>query len=261
MDKPLKTEKRICFLDELRGFAILCMVFYHAFYILDTMFFCEWANRLFYFFFPVQPFFASLFIFICGVSCTLSRSNLKRGLILSGAAGIVTLFTAVIMPAFGFVECEIYFGILHLLAVCILIFAAAEKVLKKINPIVGILLCAVFYPFFGGVSKGVLSYGELISIQLPETLYSYEWLAIFGFDIPSFFSADYFPIFPAVFMFFAGVFSGIYFVRNGFPEWMYKKRMPFFAKIGKHTLIIYIAHMPLIYGLSYGIEFIINQFR
>ena len=261
MENKPKSEKRIFFLDELRGFAVLCMVFYHAFYILDTMFGYEWANKLFYFFYPVQPFFASLFIFICGVSCALSRSNLKRGLKIAAASGIVTLFTAVIMPAFGFIECEIYFGILHLLAVCILVFALSEKGIRKINPFAGLLICAVLYPFFGGISQGELSYGELISIELPESLYSHEWLAVFGLDIPTFFSADYFPIFPSLFVFLAGAFSGIYFSQKGFPEWMQKKRIPFFAKIGKFTLIIYIAHMPLIYGLAYGIEFIIKLFH
>ena len=99
-----------------------------------------------------------------------------------------------------------------------------------------------------------------MKFEVPETLYSYKWLAIFGVDVPGFFSADYFPIFPSVFIFLAGTFSGIYFVKNGFPVWMRKKRIPFFATIGKFTLIIYIAHMPLIYGLAYGIEFIIKQF-
>lgn len=255
-----ESKKRIYFFDELRGFAVLCMVFYHTFYILDSMFGYEWANKLFYFFMPVQPIFAGAFIFICGVSCALSRSNLKRGLRIAAAAGIVTLFTAVVMPAFGFIECEIYFGILHLLAVCILLFALAEKGLRKIPPVAGILLCAVLYPFFSGVADGVLSYGELVSFELPESLYSHEWLAVFGLDITGFFSADYFPIFPGLFIFLGGAFSGIYFKKNGFPEWTCKRRIPFFAAIGKFTLIIYIAHMPLIYGLAYGIEFIIKQF-
>lgn len=254
-----ESQKRIYFLDELRGFAVLCMVFYHAFYILDSMFYYEWANKLFYFFMPVQPIFAGLFIFICGISCALSRSNLKRGLRIAAAAGIVTLFTAVIMPAFGFIECEIYFGILHLLAVCILSFTATEKVVRKISPLAGIIICTALYPFSAGVSSGVLSYGELVRFELPESLYSHEWLAVFGLDIPEFFSADYFPIFPSIFIFFAGVFSGIYFKKIGFPQWTCKRRIPFFASIGKFTLIIYIAHMPLIYGLAYGIEFIIKQ--
>ncbi|MBO5411024.1 MAG: DUF1624 domain-containing protein, partial [Clostridia bacterium] len=33
-----KTQNRICFLDELRGLAVFCMIFYHAFYILSSMF-------------------------------------------------------------------------------------------------------------------------------------------------------------------------------------------------------------------------------
>ena len=35
--------KRIHFLDELRGLAVFCMVFYHAFFIIGSMFGIGWA--------------------------------------------------------------------------------------------------------------------------------------------------------------------------------------------------------------------------
>ena len=242
--------------DEVRGFAVLCMIFYHAFYILGTTFGYGWATELFYFFMPVQPLFAGLFIFICGVSCSLSKSNLKRGLKILAVAGVVTLFTAVVMPLFGFVECEIYFGILHLLSVCVLLCAALEKTLGRISPFVGILVCAVMYPFMSGISSGVLGYGELISVRLPDALYQTDWLVPFGIYSSDFFSADYFPIFPSVFIFFAGVFAGMQWKRSGFPEWAYPQRSKFFGFLGRKALWIYIAHMPLVYALTELIRFV-----
>mgnify|MGYP003290115606 CR=1 FL=1 len=250
MDIQKTDKKRIFFIDEVRGFSVSCMVFYHAFYILGTTFGYEWAKKLFGFFMPVQPLFAGLFIFICGISCSLSKSNLKRGLKILAAAGVVTLFTAVIMPLFGFVECEIYFGILHLLSVCVLLCAFLEKLLCRVSPFAGILACAVLYPFTSGISSGMLGYGELISVAIPDVFYQTDWLAPLGIYSPDFFSADYFPLFPDVFVFFAGVFAGVHWKKSGFPEWAYQQRAKFFGFLGRKTLWIYIAHMPLIYAVT-----------
>lgn len=255
--KP-EIKKRICFLDELRGFAVLCMVFYHAFYILSSMYGYQWAEKLYLFFMPVQPFFAGLFIFICGISCSLSRSNLKRGLIILGAAAAVTIATAVVMPKLGFVECEIYFGILHLLAVSVLSCTLLQKPLGKISPFAGILICAVLYPFANGISTGVLSYGELFVLEIPAYLYEADYLAPLGIHSPSFFSADYFPVFPDIFIFFGGVFAGRYFKANGFPEWTYPQRIKPLGFLGRGALIIYIAHMPLIYAVTELVRLIIK---
>lgn len=258
MKTKLTEKKRIFFLDELRGFAVACMVFYHAFYILSSMYGYAWAEKLYYFFMPVQPFFAGLFVFICGISCSLSRSNAKRGFIILGAAAIITVATAVVMPKLGFVECEIYFGILHLLSVCVLSCALLEKPLKKVSPFVGILICAVLYPFADGISTGVLSYGDLIVLEIPSHLYENNYLAPLGIYSPSFFSADYFPVFPDIFIFFAGVFAGRHFKTCGFAEWTYTQRAKLFGVLGRNALIVYIAHMPLIYALTELVRLIIK---
>ncbi len=260
MDKIVQTKNRIHFLDELRGFAALCMVFYHAFYLLGEFFFLEWAENLFYFFFPIQPLFAGLFIFVCGISCTLSRSNIRRGLILLGVAAGFTFVTAVIMPKLGFFDCEIYFGIIHFLSVSVLIYTLVSKKLLKISPFIGIVFCVFFYAFTSGIGRGELAYGELFRITLPEELYETNLLVPFGIYSPTFFSADYFPLFPQIFIFFAGIFCGNYFVYKGYPEWCFQKRIPFLGFLGRNALIIYIVHMPVILATAYGIEFIINLF-
>ena len=258
MELKPNLKKRICFLDELRGFAVLCMVFYHAFYLLGTFFNWYWANGLFDFFMPVQPIFAGIFIFICGLSCTLSKSNLKRGAVLLAVALGFTFVTSVIMPAMGFVECEIYFGILHFLAVSILIYSLLSKAIHKTLPFAGILFCAVLYAFTSGIGEGTLRYGELITFTLPESLYESNTLMILGIHSHDFFSADYFPIFPDIFIFFAGVFSGVIFLKKGYPDWCGKKRIPFFGFLGRNALLIYVVHMPVIYALGYLIIFIVN---
>lgn len=253
-------KKRLNFLDEVRGFAVFCMVFYHAFYIGGLFFEWNGAEYLFNFFMPVQPLFAGIFIFICGISCSLSKSNLKRGLILLGVAAGFTLVTALLLPAMGFVGTEIYFGILHLLAVSVLVCSLFEKKLKKLSPFAGILLCTVLYAFTSGISEGKLGYGSLISFSLPESLYETDWLMPLGIYSESFYSADYFPVFPNIFIFFAGVFTGKYYSQKGYPEWCYPKRIPFFGFLGRKSLIIYVIHMPVIFAFAYLVDLVINLF-
>ncbi len=200
------------------------------------------------------------FIFVCGISCTLSKSNLKRGLVLLGVAAGFTLVTALILPAMGFEGTEVYFGILHLLAVSVLLYALAGKKLGRISPFTGILLCAVLFAFTSGISEGRLGYGNLINLTLPESLYENNYLMPLGIYSPHFYSADYFPVFPNIFIFFSGALTGRICAERGYPDWIYPKRVSFLGALGRHSLIIYIVHMPAIFAVAYAVDFIINLF-
>ena len=250
-------ENRIHFIDEIRGFAVLCMIIYHGFYLFGTFFENEAAIKLFEFFMPVQPLFAGVFIFICGMSCTFSKNNIKRGLILLGIALGMTLVTTLIMPAVGFTGCEIYFGILHFLAVSVLLYSLLSKPLFGIMPFAGIIVCAILYAFTSGIEKGTLSYGELFLFTLPPSLYETNILMPLGIHTKDFTAADYFPLFPQIFIFFSGVFSGIYLSQKGYPDWSRKKRISSLSFLGRNALLIYVVHMPVIYALGYAIYVII----
>ena len=65
--------KRIHLMDELRGFAVFCMVFYHGFYTLAFLMGQSWGEWLYRFFMPAEPWFAGLFIFIAGISSNLTH--------------------------------------------------------------------------------------------------------------------------------------------------------------------------------------------
>ena len=147
-------KKRIYLLDELRGLAVFCMVFYHAFYSMSEFFSFEIGTKLLDFFTPAEPFFAALFIVISGISSRLSHDNTKRGVRLLCIALALTVVTVIIMPMMNFEGAEIYFGILHLLSLSMLIFSALRAGLDKINPIVGFVLCIVIYILTYGVSAG-----------------------------------------------------------------------------------------------------------
>lgn len=111
-----KKTGRIWTMDELRGVAVFCMIFYHGFYTVGFLFGDFWGKFFFHFFMPAEPFFAGLFMFISGIACNLSHSNLGRGLKLLALAMGVTLVTWLALP-----DDIITFGILHFLAVCMIL--------------------------------------------------------------------------------------------------------------------------------------------
>ena len=92
-ENALIERRRIYLMDELRGFAVFCMVFYHGFYTLAYLYNLKAGMILLNFFMPAEPYFAGMFMLIAGISSDLSHSNLKRGAKLLGVALVVTLAT------------------------------------------------------------------------------------------------------------------------------------------------------------------------
>ncbi len=113
---------RIWEIDFLRGVSIILMVGYHLLYDLG-----RWSASKSFLGFSTdlstrawtiaQYFFAGLFVVLSGISSTLSRGNVRRALKLAAVALLVTAATFVFdRPS------AILFGILHCLAVSILIY-------------------------------------------------------------------------------------------------------------------------------------------
>ncbi len=218
------------------------MVFYHAFYMLGDSFGLKLMYEARVFFEPLQPVFACIFIFISGISSNLSRSNFKRGIRLLGIAIGFTLVTVVILPKFDIYGAEIYFGILHLLSVSMLVYALLRPLLKKIPTAVGILTSLAFFVAVYSVPKG-----KLLWFDLPDEFYQFSFLAPLGFPDYNFYSADYFPLVPFLFLFLAGTFFGKLAADGKLPEWWYTERCKPLSVIGGKTLIIYILHWPIIF--------------
>ena len=229
-------------MDEIRGFAILCMIFYHAFFSMAFLFSSNSGLKLLSFFMPLEPYFAGIFILISGISSQLSHSNLKRGLILFLVANLITLITSIFLP-----DIKILFGILHMLSINIILFGISKPFFDLIPTIPGLLLSAIFYIFTMNIGKGYLGLSNILTISIPNTLYKTEYLFPIGIISSNFFSSDYFPLFPWIFLFLFGTFLGRYAKRGLFPSFMYKRRCRFLSFLGTHSLIIYIVHQPIIY--------------
>jgi len=241
---------RIYILDAVRGFCVLLMVFYHGFFTLGFLFNISWVYALFEFFMPAAPVFAGMFIFICGIACRLSRSNLKRGLKLSVVALGVSAVTCTIACLGELSEIAVWFGVLHFLAVSILLFALAGKFLNGIPPLAGSLVSILLFIVFFRIESGTIGIGPL-SVSLPGSLYSSFALYPLGMS-PLLAAGDYFPLLPWIFVFFAGCFLGVYFKEGRIPALFYQNRFRAFGFIGRHALIIYIVHQPAIYAFAYA---------
>lgn len=249
-------KKRIIILDELRGFAILCMIVHHAFLDVGDVLGLEWGYKVFDALCTVQPIFWAIFIIISGICSRLSRNTVKRGAIVLACGLVITLVTAVIMPLFGFVKAEIYFGILHCLGCCMIITGLLMPLIRKINYKIGAWVCGILFLITYGVEVGELFFGF---VKLPESLYTTNWAMAFGFHNAQFYSADYFPLIPWVFLFLFGAFIGKFALEGNLPEWAYKNHIKIFSAVGKHSLWIYLAHQPVIYGIFLLIYFAFMQ--
>ena len=258
--------RRVHIVDEARGFTILLMVLYHAWFMMGYMFDWEIGKTLFDFFkhdVPAQPFFAGLFIFICGISCNFSHSNLKRGLklVAFGAAVTLCMWCGVF---WGILDRSsyIWFGILHCLGVCVLLYTLLRPTLRLIPPIVGVLISLALLVFCWHVPfehGGYFGIQNLFTIPVPEAPANDPWLYAFGL-CPIYGVSDYFPLIPWSFAFFMGSFVGVWAKEGKFPAFCYRPHLPILSKIGKQTLWIYVFHQPVVYVILLGVEAILKLF-
>ncbi len=246
----LNSKERIHALDEIRGFCVFCMVFDHCLFTYGYMFGNKLSRVLFDFFAYISPGFAAAFVLICGISCTLSRNNLLRGLRICGAALAVSFASLIIMP-----DIPIIFGILHLLGACILIYHFTGRLTDRIPTYIGIIICAALFLFTYNTAYGYLGMGS-IKIPLPTELYTSNNLMLLGFISPSVAYSDYFPLLPWLFAFYAGIFAGRFAKENKLPKGMYKSRIPFLSLLGKNAFFVYLIHQPLAWGVFYIIALI-----
>lgn len=241
-------KRRYALLDELRGFLVLCMVVYHWLLSLYDIFGWGIAGELFDFFTHVEALFAGLFVLLSGLMCGFSRSNLRRGAFCFAIALAVTAVTVIAAPWLG--RIEIYFGILHLLGFSMLFCAAFDFLLKRVNRWVGVILNAILFFVLYGLPPHQT---DLIGVRqlVPETLSGIWWLFPIGITTDSFYSADYFPLIPWMFLFLCGYYLYRFQIVQKHEKIFAPKRIPPLAFLGRHALIIYIIHQPLIYVLSF----------
>ena len=250
-----KSKKRIEILDELRGFAILAMIVHHFFLDVGDVLSLDWGYEIFDKLCIVQPIFWAVFIIISGICSRLSRNTIKRGIIVFLSGMAITFVTCVIMPLFGYDNAQIYFGILHCLGACMIITGLIMPLIKKTNSIIGIIINAILFSVTYGINSNTLCFGL---IKLPEV--KSNILMPIGLFNSSFHSADYFSLFPWLFVFLIGAFIGKYVKDGALSESCYKRHSKVLAFIGRNSLWFYLGHQVVLYAILNAVMLIIQLY-
>ena len=245
---PARRE-RIWEIDFLRGVSIILVIGYHLLVDLGdyvgTSRFLGWSTNLSTVAWMIaQHFFAGMFVLLSGVSSTLTRSNTRRGLRLLAVALALTLATYLIalwLHLFDPAD-TILFGILHCLAVSMLLYGAVFEKAKA-------WVCAL-------CGAAVLGLTAVLPILRQALTLRSNWLMPLGLPSPTFSSLDYFPLIPwfGVFLLGAAMGRSLYSKKKSLLPWRLPRNFVNFA--GRHSLIIYIVHQPLIVGLLYALRLI-----
>jgi uncharacterized membrane protein len=253
--------KRIEVLDELRGACLLLMIAFHAFYLFGTrfQFFQQAAARLYETLLPAQPAVAALFILISGYSMRLSENPKLRAALLTAAAVGVSFATIWALPRVGILGMGVWFGILHMLACSKWLFVFGQKLFDKIPSLIGLGLSMFLFFFTASISNGYVGVPYLRLFVLPQEWYHSNVLAFLGIHNSNFYSWDYFPLLPYFFVFLFGAYAGKAVKRDSFPDFCYNKHMKLFGGMGKHSLLVYLLHLPALYGLGLLLQQIANK--
>lgn len=260
-------KQRFHILDEIRGITLCSMIIYHAVWDLVYMFGRDWAWYRSDFAYIWQQSICWSFIILSGFCFSLGKKKMRRGLVVFGAGVVISLVTELFMP-----QNRIRFGVLTLLGSSMIIMAVIEKISERFQDrsskesitsrgqkngglvVWKLAICVVLFAVTKRINYGVLGFADVRLADLPDSLYCLGDVGNFlGFTEMTFFSTDYFSLFPWFFLFLTGYFMHKLFLEK---EWMNSLlKAPSLGKwwrvLGKNSLIIYMLHQPVIYGLLY----------
>jgi uncharacterized membrane protein len=240
----LEKPARFHLLDTVRGLCLISMIAYHGMYDLVDIFrlpapwYNDWPGYLW------QQSICWTFILLSGLCWRLSRRHVKRGLLLVGCATAITLITLLAMPSQ-----RILYGVLNLLGLSALLMIPLDKLFRKLPDWAGLLGALVLFFLTRNVSRGSLGFEGLVLCHLPEWLYTTDVTAVLGFPSPTFWSTDYFPLLPWFFLYCAGYFLWGVLSRNEKAKELLTLRVRPLSFLGRHSLVIYLAHQPVLMGI------------
>ena len=225
---------RVSWLDGWRGTALYLMLLYHLLFDFYMFGWMGWDQIMSWPLVLMEKYIAYSFILCAGISATLTRSNVRRGLITLAAAVPVTAASFV-------VGAPILFGVLQFLGLAMLIYAAVGGLVRRVPlrlaPVLWLALFVLFH---------VLTDRVLVDVK---------WLFWLGFRYPGYISYDHFPVLPYIFLFFLGSWMGQLLAAYGDRLPLLRRTAPRWLTVpGSHTLWIYLLHQPVLYGLCWAAD-------
>jgi len=239
------SKARLWEIDFLRGIAVAMMIVFHLLYDLNYF-----AGHSFVlsagFWWLFARFTAVIFVFLVGVSLTLSHSRArasmsgkemtikytKRGLKIFGWGLLITALTWLFMSGNG----TIWFGVLHLIGVSIILA----------RPLLGRRFLSLFLAFAFMIA----------GLYLSTMVFDFPWLMPLGFTPAGFYALDYLPVLPWFGVVLFGMFFGSTFYPEGKRLFHLRSKAPGALKplclVGRHSLFIYLLHQPVLIGVLYA---------
>ena len=242
----MRSSKRLHGLDAFRGFLMLNMIAYHGMWNLVYLFGVEagWYSGTPKYLW--QQFICWSFILLSGFCWNFSRNHLKRGLLVFGGGAVVSLVTCMLMPG-----SRILFGVLTCIGSCMILMIPLEKLLKRLPAGLGLIFSFSLFFLLRNCPKGSLGFESFMICDLPAALYRNNLTAYLGFPQPGFFSTDYFPVIPWIFLFVAGYFLHRVLGEKDLNKKLFARgQVPVLNWIGRHSLLVYLLHQPILYGLG-----------
>jgi uncharacterized membrane protein len=237
--RPGSLRPRFGVVDVARGAAVAAMVIYHSAWDLSELRLIEADIRAIAAWRWFAHGIAGSFLVLVGAGLVLAHGRalrpnpfLRRLAVIAGAAGLVTIGTYLVFP-----DAFVFFGILHCIALASIL---ALPALRAPVPVVILVAALVMVaPLF-----------------LTQPVFDAPVLAFLGLGtrIPN--TNDYVPLFP----WFGLVLAGIAAMRLARPllerrperTRRYPAPLRGLAWAGRHSLIIYLLHQPLIFGAMAG---------
>ncbi len=212
-------------LDFARGLAILLMILFHLIVDLKDLYdynldylggFWYWEGKL----------SAIIFIFLCGLSSTLSRNSVRHGIHIFIWALLLTSITYFYNPDF-----YIRFGILHFLGISLI---SSPLINSLHSRWLQLLIIASF----------------IMGLVVSRSYTASPYLFPLGMQTRSFTSLDYYPIFPWYGIFVIGILIGNLF---------YKSKQPYITIplpkvitwLGQRSLAVYLLHQPILLAILF----------
>jgi uncharacterized membrane protein len=227
-------KKRFWEIDALRGIALIRIVIFNWSFTLAYLGIYTFSLGM-----ALPGLGASIFIFLVGLSLTISYSRVKkkkpkeiykkyfsRGLKVFGYGILISVITFLTFP-----KSFVVFGILHFIGVSIILDQFFLK-FKKLNLLLGFLLI-------------------IIGFYLQNFSFNFPWLLWLGFAPHQFYTFDYFPILPWFGVTLLGIFFGNLLYKNGKRIFKIKDLSNFsvvraLTFLGRKSLFIYLVHQPVL---------------
>ncbi|MFH1102034.1 MAG: heparan-alpha-glucosaminide N-acetyltransferase [Methanobacteriota archaeon] len=240
----MKEQKKDRFweIDTLRGIAIIMMIIYHVIFDLNWFYVYPINLRalpLLVFLYPI----GTMFLFLVGVSLTLSFSHAQKTLtgyelplkiLLRGIKVFLFGMILTVVTWFYLRQGYIIFGVLHCIGVSIILAYPLLRY-RLSNLILGWILIII----------GLFIYGYPVGVP---------WLLWLGLVPYGFYTIDYFPLLPWFGVVLLGVFVGNTVYKEGKRQFFIRdlsqnKGIQTLSVLGRHSLLIYLVHQPVLIGL------------